>query len=825
MYSPRCRCFHVLVLVLVVSWLDLAVALSGPPRALRSLVHPTTWSLDILPRQHHRYVTKRSPPDAHSTTLRHDDAFRLIIAAFDDHFYLHLRPNDHLVHPAARVTYHSADGMTHTEPLLRESVKAFWGEVIDPQFSDVRLREDAAGVAYSAFPEAALGWARIMVHDPGDGERPPIFEGAFAVDGVVHHVMTKDHYMRTKYPLDPDIVHSINDMVIWRDSDVMTPEEEQLARTGSYSESEPPSTPRTCAHDKMSYNTPEQNPIFQHEPPTTPWYGLGLFGNTSLARRDDVAGGNVTTNFANVIGDNAGCPKSQQVLYMGVAADCQYVQQFGDKDNATKQILNDWNMASSLYKSTFNVSLGIVELQVQDSSCPSVTNSSVPWNVNCTDSVTLNDRLSLFSQWRGNKGNDSAGLWHLMSGCPTGSEVGIAWLATLCQQTASGNTGSVVSGTAVSTSGRTEWQIVAHEIGHNFGAIHDCTDGCLETDSCCPLNTDTCDASSRFIMSPVSQSSEQQFSACSLGNICSVMESTSGSNLNSSCLVDATLATGVISLQMCGNGIVEAGEDCDPGAGVDSNCCDSSTCKFKNGAVCDPDSSACCTGQCAFAPSTQVCRASKDSRCDTAETCTGNSSACPSDVVTPNGQSCGSNGLACASGLCTSVSLQCQTAGASMNLTTACSNRNDQTCQISCQNPSNSNQCVLLSSLLIDGSPCGYGGMCQSGTCQSGSALDTAKAWYTQNLQIAIPVTVVVGFIVLALLWVLIRSIRRRMISRRRQAVIPTINPTFSKLGHQRIASYDRAIPTYMGTGPSGREIHRGRSNWVDENIYNGPRP
>ncbi len=52
------------------------------------------------------------------------------------------------------------------------------------------------------------------------------------------------------------------------------------------------------------------------------------------------------------------------------------------------------------------------------------------WNVACTDSVTLNDRLSLFSQWRGTK-SDSAGLWHLMSGCPTGSEVGIAWLAVL----------------------------------------------------------------------------------------------------------------------------------------------------------------------------------------------------------------------------------------------------------------------------------------------------------------------------------------------------------------------------------------------------------
>lgn len=103
--------------------------------------------------------------------------------------------------------------------------------------------------------------------------------------------------------------------------------------------------------------------------------------------------------------------------------------------------------------------------------CPTTPDPAAPWNVACSESVTLNDRLSIFSQWRGDKGDDSAGLWHLMSGCPTGSEVGIAWLMTLCQQAASGSSPSVVSGTAVSTAGRTEWQVVAHEIGHNFGAI------------------------------------------------------------------------------------------------------------------------------------------------------------------------------------------------------------------------------------------------------------------------------------------------------------------------------------------------------------------
>ena len=108
---------------------------------------------------------------------------------------------------------------------------------------------------------------------------------------------------------------------------------------------------------------------------------------------------------------------------------------------------------------------------------------------------------------------------------------------------------------------------------------------------------------------------------------------------NTSCLIDASTPNkNIISLQMCGNGIVEEGEDCDPGQGANSSCCDATTCKFKAGAVCDPMSSPCCTGQCTFAPATQMCRPAKDANCDQAEMCTGNSSACPADVFSPNGQ-------------------------------------------------------------------------------------------------------------------------------------------------------------------------------------------
>lgn len=105
-----------------------------------------------------------------------------------------------------------------------------------------------------------------------------------------------------------------------------------------------------------------------------------------------------------------------------------------------------------------------------------------------------------------------------------------------------------------------------------------------------------------------------------------------------SCILDPDPTRQVISMQMCGNGIVEAGEECDPGLGNNSTCCDPQTCKLTVGATCDPSSSTCCTSDCRLAPATQLCRKSKDDKCDVPEFCTGNSSACPTDITKPNGK-------------------------------------------------------------------------------------------------------------------------------------------------------------------------------------------
>jgi hypothetical protein len=244
-----------------------------------------------------------------SKNLHHTDSFRLTLDAFGETFHLHLRPNEHLIHPAARINYYSSSPsgqsvLTHTEPLLPESVKAYWGEVIPSHLSAARMREDAVGLRHRPKgPE--LGWARITVHHQGDVDAgmAPVFEGAFSVNGVVHHIVTKDNYMRTKHSLDPENVTSLGDsdssLVIWRDSDVMKPHEVAAAIAGESSTSDP--TPQTCGLERFAHNTdPSVNPHLRKRDASSGWWydRLGMLDISSigsLTKRDDVAGGSMST--------------------------------------------------------------------------------------------------------------------------------------------------------------------------------------------------------------------------------------------------------------------------------------------------------------------------------------------------------------------------------------------------------------------------------------------------------------------------------------------------------------------------------------------------
>ncbi len=104
------------------------------------------------------------------------------------------------------------------------------------------------------------------------------------------------------------------------------------------------------------------------------------------------------------------------------------------------------NSVSNLYRSTFNVSIGVVELDVRSGSCPSTPSQDAAWNIGC-GTLTIDERLSDFSQWRSQQSGNGIGLWHLMTACNSGSEIGVAWLGTVCMTDASSSGGQTVSGT------------------------------------------------------------------------------------------------------------------------------------------------------------------------------------------------------------------------------------------------------------------------------------------------------------------------------------------------------------------------------------------
>jgi hypothetical protein len=230
---------------------------------------------------------------------------------------------------------------------------------------------------------------------------------------------------------------------------------------------------------------------------------------------------------------------------------------------------------------------------------------------------------------------------------------------------------------------------------------------------CCPLNSGTCDAGQKFIMNPSTAQGITAFSQCTIGNICAAM---GRGSVKMSCF-SSNKGVPLITAAQCGNGIVEEGEECDCGGaqGCGSNaCCDPTTCKFKNGAVCDDGNEECCRS-CQFAPANTVCRASTG-ECDPAENCLGTAAACPPDIKAKDKTPCGADKkLKCASGHCTSRDLQCKTLMGNFgqgNDTYAC---DSTTCTLSCSSPQlGPGMCMTMNQNFLDGTDCGGGGHCDN---------------------------------------------------------------------------------------------------------------
>ncbi|KAK6359427.1 hypothetical protein TWF696_000587 [Orbilia brochopaga] len=705
---------------------------------------------------------------------------------------LSLEPNNDIIDHAVHIEYVGADGrIVNAQKVDRHQEKVFKG-------TSWVLTDDGWEFA---------GYARVYVYRDGD---EPLFDGAFTIFGDDHHVQLRSGYMSTKHELDPSVDGDEEFMVVVRDSDVSAGIRAQRKR-GVQIE-------RACSSDDLAFNTDPNHPIrrqireagaIRRDVSWNPLGSASVFGKMKAKRQLDSSsaggfGGGI--NLRTVIGSTAGCPPTRKVALMGLVADCEYVASFnGNGERVRQNIISVVNQASTLYETTFNITLGLANLTISNpnEACPVTPPATAPWNLRCSSNATIEDRLNIFSEWRGRKAGDGLAFWTQFTNCPTGASVGLAWLGLLCQSQANAQGSNFVSGANVVARTAQEYKVLSHEIGHTFGAVHDCTaQACQDAayvaaSQCCPLSTGTCDANGQYIMNPSTGDQISQFSPCTVGNVCTGL---GRGTVNMTCLTSnrnvPTITEGV-----CGNGIVEQDEECDPGSGQQSTCCDPQTCRFRSGAVCDPSNDECCTAQCGFAPNTQVCRPS-NGPCDPQETCTGTGATCPVDVTTPDGQSCGnSSGLYCASGHCTSRDAQCRNLVGVLqgvgNDTRAC---DDSSCRLTCTSPQlGPGVCYGMQQWFVDGTKCGSG-VCRSGSCVGNNVLNDVRGWVQRHLPLVIGLSAGIGgLIVLWILWCCVRSCMRRAKRRKMRAQPPIFIPP-QDMGY--------AAPPYAPS-QSGRRISR----------------
>jgi hypothetical protein len=307
-----------------------------------------------------------------------------------------------------------------------------------------------------------VGWARIDIRQDG---LKPLFQGAFTVNHDHHHVHLGHHYKQLRDERDPDIdLRDDEVMVVFRDSDVASDDHTELKRDSSLA------TDLACGSDSLGFNTQEDHPVYagmraRDEPLTSPF--SPLFSSLIGKRQSDTpSGGNgAVTNLVSSIGSTAGCPTTRKVALVGVATDCTYTTALGSENKTRDNVITQMNSASQLFESTFNISLGLANLVIQPANCPTTPQQATPWNQGCIDSVDIQKRLTLFSTWRGQQ-NDQYSHWTLLSTCPTGTAVGLAWLGQACatgsqQHNATDGSSEAVAGANVVVRTLQEWQVIA----------------------------------------------------------------------------------------------------------------------------------------------------------------------------------------------------------------------------------------------------------------------------------------------------------------------------------------------------------------------------
>ncbi|CAH1252040.1 ADAM10 [Branchiostoma lanceolatum] len=284
--------------------------------------------------------------------------------------------------------------------------------------------------------------------------------------------------------------------------------------------------------------------------------------------------------------------------------------------------------------------------------------------------------------------------------------LGIAWTGAICSSYLSyggtfqsRNTGLVtvqLYGSHIPT--KVSHITFAHELGHSWGSPHD-------SPGCSPGGFD-----GNYIMFAQATSGDRpnnsKMSHCSVNRMSLTVAARAPR------CFEAQQAT------LCGNGIVEEGEECDCGFQdacdrIGDRCCNAATpgvpgvgCTRKQGATCSPSEGPCCNSEtCSYRSASEIC--AKETECALSARCSGFSADCPK----PGNKSgsCAQGSLTCLGGECVGSICEFDNMDSCQCTLKADGSNAKDLCQVCCQQRGQSGSCKpypVRTILKPVGSPC-----------------------------------------------------------------------------------------------------------------------